>query len=148
MSSESYFLKYKKFFRVSVFRNIKVTEIQKILGVSISWNIRKAFFWGNIRNFFGVLVFGNISTAFFWENIINFLILEYKKFFQGRFFYFSILDLKVQGCISGNTRKAFFWKNIIHFLILESKIFISRNMRKFFRGGFFLFFELWCKSPA
>ena len=59
---ESNFLKYKRFFRVPVF-----------------WNIRKAFFWENIRNF----------LTFVPESSISWNIKKYKNFF-----YFSTLGLK------------------------------------------------------
>ena len=68
--SESYFLKYQKFFKISVSLNIRNFR----LGVSVSQNIRKAFFWEIIRIF---------------------LILEYKKFSRGGFFCFSSFGWKV-----------------------------------------------------
>ena len=45
-SSESYFLKYKKFYRVSV-----SWKIRNFWAVSISRNKRKVFFWENIKHF-------------------------------------------------------------------------------------------------
>ena len=107
-SSESYFLQYKKFFRVSVSWNIRAFRLLKykeFLRVFVSQNIRKAFFWENIRNiwileqeifisqkirkyknFFRV-DFQNIRKAFF-EKIWH--------IFSGWiFFHFSSLGLKV-----------------------------------------------------
>ena len=67
-SSESSFLKYKKFFRVFVSWNIR-----NCCRVSVSWNIRKPFCSENIKNFH----FRNIR--------------KYKIFF-----YFSSLGLRLQ----------------------------------------------------
>ena len=63
-SLESYFLRFKKFCRVSI--SWKITNF---FWVSISQNITKAFFWENIRNVFEISISWNIRTAFFWENI-------------------------------------------------------------------------------
>ena len=64
--SERYFLKYQK---VSLPNYIK-----NFFGVSVSRNIRKAFFWGNIRSF---LILGSKRSTF----------QEYKKFSQGGTFF-------------------------------------------------------------
>ena len=72
LSSESCFLKYKK---------VRFPE----------WNI---------GNFFGVSISQNIKKAFFWENIKNFVILEPESSISRNirkcknFFYFSSLGLK------------------------------------------------------
>ena len=68
LSKESYSLKYEKFFSVSV-----------------SWNIRKTFFWENIKYF----------LTLEQESLIS---QKYKKFFSWWiFFIFSSLSLKSVG---------------------------------------------------
>ena len=108
---ESYFLKYDKFFKVSV-----SWIVRNFFVVSISRIIRKVFFWENVRSFFGVFVSWNMR---------NFLILElessifpqYKKIYCGGcLFIFSSLGWKVQGSITGNKRKAVLWENIRNFV--------------------------------
>ena len=59
---------------------------------------------------------GNIRKDFFWENIREVV-----------FFFWE------------DIRKAFLWENIRTFLILELERPISRNVRNFFRDGFFKF---------
>ena len=94
LSSEIYFLKYKQFGGASVswkvrnfFPRVYVSQsIRNIFAVSVSWHVKKPFFWQNIRNFLGV-----------------------------DFFHFSSLGWKVQGFISGKIRKAFFWEIIRNF---------------------------------
>ena len=100
---KSYFPKYKTFFQsgfLKIFLSSKLLlEIQEV-----SWNI---------RNFFGVSVSPNIRKAFFSENIKNFLILElesfisrnvrkYKNFFQSWFSLF--FELGLESSISWNIK--------------------------------------------
>ena len=85
-----------------------------------------------------------MKKAFFRENIRKFL--EYKKLSWGEFlFYFFVLGLKVLGSIFGYIKKTFFWENVVY-LILELKCSVFWNIRNFFLGRFFLFFELGLKS--
>ena len=149
---ECYFLKYKTFFRFSV-----------------SWNIRKFHFLKHKIYFRGFHFVKTLEVFLGWTFFIflslgwkvqgsisgsmrNFLILEsecyvswnIRNFFQG-WIYFNFLSLesKVQSSTSRNIRKAFFWENIRNFLMLEVESFISRNMKNFFRGGFFLISRVW-----
>ena len=88
LSSEYYFLKYKKFFRVFV-----------------SWISKSSVSW-NIRNFIGVFVFQNIRKAFFRENIRHFLILVLESFISQnirKYKNFFRVDFR-------NVRKAFLRK--------------------------------------
>ena len=58
--------------------------------------------------------------------------LKYKQFFRG--FRWP------------NIKKAFFGENLRNFLILELESSISRNIRNFFGGCFFIFSSLGLKS--
>ena len=80
-------------------------------------------FWRNIRNF----GFWGFESAL-WNNR-KFCFLKHKKFFR---------DFHLP-----KYRTSFFWENIRNFLILKLESFISRNIRNFFQGGFFLFFLAW-----
>ena len=88
MSSESYFVKYRMFFRIF-----------------ISWNI-KNFFSRIITNFSGVSGSGNIRKAFSSQNTRNFLILQQEsciswnigKFFRPDFLNFLNIGLKSAPC--------------------------------------------------
>ena len=118
LSSESYFLKYKASFRVSVSWNKK-----DFFRVFISWNIRTAFFWENIRNFSGCIFFlffelglkSSISQntrssfrdsvcwnirIFFWVSVSR-NIRKYKKFSNTTARKFHLLKYKESfwGCI-------------------------------------------------
>ena len=77
---------------------------RELLWYSVSWNIRKAFFWEQIIIFLKVL--GS------WD----FLILERRNsiswgiFFGVNFFYFLGFGWKVQISVSRNIRKTFLWE--------------------------------------
>ena len=93
-SSESYFVKYKKLFKVSVSGNIRKFHFLKyneFFEVFVSQNIRKAFFWENIR-FFLILAL---------ESSISQNIKKYKNFFREDFW---------------SSGKAFFGENIRNLL--------------------------------
>ena len=124
-SSFLYFLKYQR--NVRKFCLLKYKEFFR---VSVSWNIRKAFLWENIRNF-------QI------KKIRKFHLSKYKEFSRGRFFLFFELGLK--NSISQNIRKdkKFFNIRARKFHFSKYKDFLGG------RGGggdFFLFFELGPKS--
>ena len=98
-----HFPKYKTFFQSGFFKIFLSSKLLPEIW-EVSWNI---------RNFFGVSVSPNIRKAFFWENIKNFLILElesfiswnvrkYKNFFRSWFSLFFELGLK--SFISWNTK--------------------------------------------
>ena len=91
----SSFWNLKNIFRVSIFWNIKKFRFlkykefsgfpfPKIWKSSISWNIRKAFFWENIKN----LLILELKSSISW-NIRNFLGVDLFKLF-------SSLGLKVR----------------------------------------------------
>ena len=106
--------------------------MKNIFGISVSINIRVAFFGETMRSFFGVSVSWSI-----------------RNFTGVDLFYFERFDWKLLGFISGNIRNvffrenkrnAFFWENISIFLKLELKRFIPGYIRNFFRVYFISFF--------
>ena len=138
MISESYFLKYKKFFRATVPEAFEISvswSIKNFYRISASRNVRKAFLWENII-FYGASVSWNMWSFLILE-LESSIFLEYKKFSQGRFvFIFWAWDE-----ITGNVRKAFFWENIGNLLILKSEIFISWKVRNLFGVVFWTWVE-------
>ena len=116
MSWESYFLKQKTFFRVSVSWNIK-----KIFRVSVSWSIRN-------------------SLMLEPESSISQNIRKYKRIKSGLFLFFELGKFLPEIQESSNV------KNEINFLILKVESSISWNIRNFFGMDFFYFFELGLKS--
>ena len=71
LSSESYFLKYKK-----LFRGFHFLKYKEFFRVSIFRNIRKAFSWENMRK----------SRFLKYEKFFKLYFLKCKKFFQSGFF--------------------------------------------------------------
>ena len=122
-SSESYFLKYKEFFRGVRFLKYK-----------------KSFHFRKYKKSFRGFSFLKHKTSFNIR-VRKFHFPPEYKFSQSGFFHFWSLGWKVQGSISRNIKKAFFWENIINILILELESFISRNIRNFFGSGFFFVFS-------
>ena len=85
-SRKFHFLKYKNIYHFPSSKSSVSWNINNFFVASLSWNIRKAFFWDNIRNFFEISASWYIRTVSFWENIRNLLISECKKVSWGGFF--------------------------------------------------------------
>ena len=138
-SSESYFLKYNKFFRMSVswnlrkFHSLKYKEFFFFLGWGggggfFSWNIRTVFFWENIRDFFGASVSRSIGN-FFELGLKSSIPWNIRRPFRVSVSWNTMIFFR--GCRLSKLRKN------IKKIILEQESSISRNTRNFFSGGFF-----------
>ena len=122
---------------------------------SISGNIRKAFFWKNVRNFLRVVFLGrNIRNFFrgkFWglrpkSEEFNFQI--YQKSFLLRKYKKSFVLRKYKKSFSlRKYKKSFSLRKYNFFLILKLESFISGNKRNFIQERIFfsdfLFFVGW-----
>ena len=110
------FPNYKKFFQSEFFfifwtRKVTSWNIRSFFGFLFP-EIQESYVSWNRRNFFEVSIFRNIRKAFFWENLRNFLILELKSFisqtirkYKNFFFIFraifakrSIVDVCHRSC--------------------------------------------------
>ena len=91
----SFILKHQRFFKLKArtfhFSKHKTFFSEWVPFIFWAWKVISR----NIKISFGASVSRNIRKAFFWESIRNFVILEYKKFYRGGFFYFSGLGWKV-----------------------------------------------------
>ena len=94
-SRKFHFLKYKNIYHFPSSKSSVSWNINNFFVASLSWNIRKAFFWDNIRNFFEISASWYIRTVSFWENIRNILISECKKVSWGGFFCLASFGWKV-----------------------------------------------------
>ena len=148
-SLESYFLKYKKFFRGLCFPTYKKSFLlrkYKKFFQCFRFLEYKKLSRGGFLLFFELGVksarfhFRKYKKSFLlrkYKRLFNirarkFHFRKYKEFLSGRvFLVFLSLGWEVRGYISGNIR---------NFLIVESERSIPRNIMNFFRGGFFYFF--------
>ena len=136
-SSESYFLKDKKFFKVSVFWNMRRFHF----AVSVSWNIRKFHVSKYKKSLLlrKYMKFRNIRAR-------KFHFLKYKKFFRGGYFsiFFelgfkraldsskSYYSLAIKGNLSdvNELQKCVFSFKTIQFLVIHivSKVNVLENL--------------------
>ena len=113
--------------KVSLCQGSKYSFLIKKDG-SISWNIRN-FFW----------LFQNIRKAYFWENIRSFFrgfcLLRYKKSFLLRnafgvvFFVFRVWDEKCRFSFTEMKKKVPFWENIRNFF--RASLFMKKYKKSF-----------------
>ena len=132
------FLKYKKFFSSS--ESSVSWNKKKTFGVSVFRNMRKAFFWENIRHFFGILVSWSIrnflGVDLFYSLRSGWKVLGSisRNFFLGLFFWFFLVRLRFW-----IYKKKFPLRKYKNFFILEQESSISRVIGNFFWVAFFLF---------
>ena len=91
-----------KFFMSSVYSNTSI-EIKKITRASVSWNVRKAFFWENKKLLQG------------------FCFLKYNKFSRGRVLLFLRLEPKSARFHFGKYNKIFLFRKYGEFLSIRAR---------------------------
>ena len=124
-NSDNFASLYKKYLKKLIF------ELEKFSRVSVFRNIRKAFFWKNIRCSFGAFVSWSIRN-FHRADIFNFLSLAGFLFQKYKFLGFPFPE------IQGSTNS---WdkRNV---LILETENSIFQKYNSFFYRVFFSIFQI------
>ena len=119
----------------SVYSNTSI-EIKKFIGASVTWNVRKAFFWENKKLLQG------------------FCFLKYNKFSQGRVLLFLRLEPKSAGFHFGKYKKIFLFRKYGEFFNIRARKYrVWKYKKKFllveYKKSFWeniSFFHIWARK--
>ena len=135
------------------------------MGVSVSWNIRTAFFWEKGKKFFSKRIFLFFKLALksagfhFWKykksSLLrkyekSFLLRKYKKIFLFRKYKkIFLLRKNKESFLLKKNKKSFLSRNYKNFFNIRARKFHFRKYKKFFCGvHIFLYFEFGLGSAA